>query len=662
MRYKIRGTRCAALAAALLLGIAVLLPAVKTSALSVINDTGTSPAAVGWNTMTEEEYAAEAGMYDYETEAFEVDMRVEENHTVHVQETITVDFGAAHHGITRYIPIDQKEYDVRNITVPGNETKITRESNQVNIRIGNAKKTLMGEQKYVLNYDLLHYKDNDPGGDQFLTDLLPTGWDTPIAHAVMTVTFPSPIEADALQLFVGSYGDTAVLSESDYSLADDGRTLRVEGNYLAKGCGVTALASLPEGYWKNVPGGKAVPVWIYVLLTAAPVITAVLWILFGRDPEVVETVEFEPPQGMTPAEAGYAVDGTADDGDLSAMLLYFAEKGWLKLMKDDAAKKRKRFIAIYRKDPDPDEKQFVHTLFSGLFKEPKTKTVDGQEEKVIFLHDMPEDYARTINKAKKELASSQEAALPLYTKQSRAARKAGNLLLAALIFITAVAGFRARGSIEGKATYYAAFLLLAGLAVGARLVMMSFEKWRSRKKSTNVSSMAIGLALLCVVAAVPGYSLGVGYHRMWLAGMLLISFFVTLFFTTVMLSRSEESAALQGRLLGFRGFIENAEYERIRLLSESDPEYFFHILPYAMVFDLSVAWAEHFTNIQVRQPDWYMTGNPGGYILASDFSKTMDSTTRSWSSQFHNSPDSGGSDGGGGFSGGGSGGGGGGAW
>ena len=36
-----------------------------------------------------------------------------------------------------------------------------------------------------------------------------------------------------------------------------------------------------------------------------------------------------PPQGMTPAEVGYVLDGTADKKDLISMILYFAEQGYL---------------------------------------------------------------------------------------------------------------------------------------------------------------------------------------------------------------------------------------------------------------------------------------------------------------------------------------------
>ena len=47
-------------------------------------------------------------------------------------------------------------------------------------------------------------------------------------------------------------------------------------------------------------------------------------LLFGRDKKIVPTVEFYPPKGLTPAEVGLVIDGTADKKDLISMIIYYA--------------------------------------------------------------------------------------------------------------------------------------------------------------------------------------------------------------------------------------------------------------------------------------------------------------------------------------------------
>lgn len=60
---------------------------------------------------------------------------------------------------------------------------------------------------------------------------------------------------------------------------------------------------------------------IFVLLA---LLSFILWLLFGREPRYTTTVEFYPPEGMTPAEMGYLIDGSIDDKDIMSMIVYYA--------------------------------------------------------------------------------------------------------------------------------------------------------------------------------------------------------------------------------------------------------------------------------------------------------------------------------------------------
>lgn len=140
-----------------------------------------------------------------------------------------------------------------------------------------------------------------------------------------------------------------------------------------------------------------------------------------------------------------------------------------------------------------------------------------------------------------------------------------------------------------------------------------------------------------------------------------VSFLVALFSTIFMRKRTVHNAALLGRLHGFRNFIKVAELDRIKVLVNDDPEYFYNILPYAYVFGLTNEWMKHFETLHVPEPSWY-TGDTGTFqmmYLANSMNALATSIPTSPPSE---SGSSGGSSSGGGFSGGGFGGGGGGAW
>ena len=127
-------------------------------------------------------------------------------------------------------------------------------------------------------------------------------------------------------------------------------------------------------------------------------------------------------------------------------------------------------------------------------------------------------------------------------------------------------------------------------------------------------------------------------------------------------------------------FIKTAELDKIQELVEEDPEYFYHIIPYAYVFGLTNKWIKHFENIPVVQPTWYV-GSGGrfdyfdGYMMGRMMSNCSHSVANNivipappssggsgWSGGSGGGWSGGGGFSGGGFSGGGVGGGGGGGW
>jgi uncharacterized membrane protein YgcG len=162
------------------------------------------------------------------------------------------------------------------------------------------------------------------------------------------------------------------------------------------------------------------------------------------------------------------------------------------------------------------------------------------------------------------------------------------------------------------------------------------------------------------------------------AGLMLVSAAITFFFVVFMRARTKHTAELMGKILGFRDFIRTAEYERLKMLSDENPDYFFNILPYAYVMGMSTRWARKFTDIDIHPPawasgygdDWVFTPMWYGSLINNTAADVADSyheaMIEDMKADFGSMPGGGGSIGGGfgggGFSGGGFGGGGGGAW
>ncbi len=127
--------------------------------------------------------------------------------------------------------------------------------------------------------------------------------------------------------------------------------------------------------------------------------------------------------------------------------------------------------------------------------------------------------------------------------------------------------------------------------------------------------------------------------------------------------RTEESHKNLEKITGFKKFLETAEKDRLEVLVNEDPKYFYGILPYAYVLGVSEQWVNKFEGIAIAPPEWY--SGHGAFTTATmwhSMSQTMSSAASAMTSSPSHSSSGGSSSGGGGVSGGGSGGGGGGSW
>lgn len=133
-----------------------------------------------------------------------------------------------------------------------------------------------------------------------------------------------------------------------------------------------------------------------------------------------------------------------------------------------------------------------------------------------------------------------------------------------------------------------------------------------------------------------------------------------MFFAAYMSKRTEYGTVMLGRIRGFKNFLETAEKERLEMMVAENPQYFYEILPYTYVLEISDKWMKKFESIAMEPPTWYHSTGYSAFDVVV-FHRFMNSTMTSVTTAMTSSPSSSSSSGGG-FSGGGSGGGGGGSW
>lgn len=601
---------------------------------------------------------------DYMTDSFEVKIDIDENHLVHVQETIQVNFIGQHHGIYRYIPENRREYTIENVKVPGEKVRVESGylegavSRQSVVRIGDPDKTVSGEHQYRIEYDLVWHKDSNPEIDTLSLDLFPSEWDTPVREATVTLTMPGSIES--YSIYQGSYGEKTENGAFQVASSSE-NTVFAAGSNVPANYGLTIESALPEGYWIHPLTRGNTQNYGWLPFAAGAGILTLLWFFFGRDPRIVKTVEYEPPEGMTPPEVDYILHGSVSNRGMHALILYCACKGYLSI---EESADGKSVLFRKRKPPGEREKDFVKEYFNGLFGAKDTARPDR----------LPDSFSKHLASAKESLRNTMEDSCSgIYTKPSKLLRKTGYLLMFLMPVISGILLGYPEYDTLGKTVimvHYALFYV-----AGAALIIRVIDRRRNRPgipgMLITVSGFLAGLLLTGISIHVMEVSAGDASQssfRDWIPLVICFSCILMILMTLLMWKRTDRGAELYGRVLGFRDYIRTEKPDHRKGLTDANPTYYYNLLPYAHVMNLAGAWTKKFDHIPTDPPEWYTYHSPDPFRLITMYMimKKVESDTDRRLDQLHElqnpsgSRDSGFS--GGSFSGGGGGGGGGGAW
>ena len=576
----------------------------------------------------------------YVTNEFDLTMDVGEDDSFYMKYEIAVDFNEASHGIYCYIPLG-RDFKIDRINVAGDQFETYKENGNVVIKIGDPDRLIRGAKVYTIEYRCRFFKDKNPDYDFLYWNLLsPGGWDTDIGSFTATVNMPKPFNNEYVRFTGGAAGGTE-LADMDVDFTGNTITARSNGPVIY-GDGITCAIQLPEGYFNGAMTVDWVLALFFVCAAIAAILSFVLWFLFGRDPRVVKTVEFYPPDGMPPADAGYIVDGIVDKEDITSMIIYFADKGYLSIEEGDG--RTKPIILKKLRDLPEESRTYEYTLFNGLFGKKDSVNVD-ELKGGFYPH-----YTAAIGQL---YAYFNKPSNRVFTMSSLIARIAGIILMAAPMVLYAVIVYNLSANVA-DVVFMAPFAIFA--VVGLIVEIFTFDKKYSMNKVKRRAVMIIA-GIVAFIACAGFVALGAqlyGLRNAALAAVLctLISFV----FTALMRKRTKKGADLLGKLLGFKEFISRAELDRLKSLVVENPSYFYNILPYAYVFGLSKKWAKNFEGIELEPPGWY---SGGGYVGAFNTVLFMNSFGRAASAMERGlsiPANSGGGSGGGGFGGGGFGG------
>lgn len=336
---------------------------------------------------------------------YQVTIHINKDGSLDVNEKILVDFEIQRQGIFRTIPyrtkIDGKRRQIRIYNIRANDKmKITREFDDVKIRLGTKGVYREGEGLYDISYKIDHVLLTDNTNyDELYWNAIGTDWAVPIYNSRIVITFPEKVAVGDnidYRVYVGDYGDD---KSFDKQAIVRGRQIIFDRTEkLSEYQGITMQIRMKKGMIK-VSGFKRflyiiryflLQYWHITLSAIVILLSTLIWYKHGKDKKVSVMVEYVPPKDISPADAKSILKQGATM-DISSTLVDLAQRGYMKIGKD---KSREDYILRTEKPYGSEmreyEKELLDKLFDGSY-------ASGENNNLVYTDDLEDcfysDYA-----------------------------------------------------------------------------------------------------------------------------------------------------------------------------------------------------------------------------------------------------------------------------
>ncbi|HWC72959.1 MAG TPA: LemA family protein [Gemmatimonadales bacterium] len=288
----------------------------------------------------------------YSIDRFDAHIRVNRDATIDVTETITARFVGSWNGLYRTIPVEYHTLQGLNWRL-GLSLESARDDAEHDLRTERSrirqyikyKIWVPGAQNAVRTIELRYHATNGlrffDEHDELYWNVTGDEWDVPIGAAAATIELPPGTTGIRAIAFNGVYGSRA----QEARVTTGGDTVRiVMPHALAFHEGLTAVVGWDKGI-VTPPTTMARALEIlrsnWPLLIPIPVLLFgfLAWRRGGVDPQSRPiAVQYEPPRGMTAAEAGTLLDNSADMRDITATLIDLAVRGYFRIEEEQIPK------------------------------------------------------------------------------------------------------------------------------------------------------------------------------------------------------------------------------------------------------------------------------------------------------------------------------------
>jgi uncharacterized membrane protein len=502
---------------------------------------------------------------------FDAQVQVRADGTIDVTEVMEAQFTGSWQGIYRTIPVEYTDPEGLNYTLLLDQISATDSNGQKLKLEQNREGRYIKFKIYVPAAEdatrtiLLHYRVLDAvrffqDHDELYWNVTGNEWENAIELVTAHIELPAGVTGLHAVAYTGVTGSRVEDARVEISenVVDIRSTRR-----LGYRQGLTAVVGFDKGFVR--PTSRSVQLMRFLRSNSPLLIPVIaffvmlwLWWTRGRDPQrEAISVQYEPPDKLSPGECGTLVDNDAAMRDITATLVDLAVKGYLTIEQ----KEESHLLGLTH------SKDYIFHM-----KKPPAEWTAARSHEQEMLSALFDDGA--------------SADVALSTLQNH--------------FYTHLPAIRDRifSALMGDGYYLHRPDTVRQGYVGAGLVIGGLLVFGGAGYLADATGIAAGSWIVAGIA----------------------SGLVICIFGWFMSARTIAGARALEKVLGFEEFLGRVEKDQIARL-EKTPELFEQYLPYAMALQVEKKWVQAFSGIALQPPQWYQGyygGNFTAFYLVND--------------------------------------------
>ena len=432
---------------------------------------------------------------------------------------------------------------------------------------------LSGKTEITVSYRLAESVTENGTNQDFSVQLLYPAWTCAISGYDVTIRLPGVFET--LPVFYSGYHGDLIDNYMEISI-DRGviHAVLSPSQPLRDHEAMRVSLQLPKGFFDlRFLAGKTVKV-DRLLFLALLLMAAGYWAVFLRNPPIRPKRQAMPPEGGNAGEIPFILTGRAPD--LALMIVQWASLGYLTLTRS-----RGGYVHLSRQiDMATERKHFEAEIFHTLFS--RGDQCDVRSAEYLKARRLTDEKTRAFWQNR---VYDRKAGAPLILR----------LLALGAGLVLCLACFDAW--VASKSWRWLAIIPLSLLGAAACHAIQALGGFLLRRHSLRILFLAVLSAAFLLLTGANG-----GMMRDMLLN-LLANLAVGLLLRCGG-RRTKAGAAQAAELLGYRRWLLSAPQELLELNLETDPQFFYRILPFADALRVGRAVAGTLERTRLEPCDW----------------------------------------------------------